>query len=298
MSISPFDYTCIRIYKKFNGFSPFYLGPMWYNEIRRVINPRNQLQSLENKAMCDVYFPQLNFPCVYVRGLRGEIYDREMFPISIEEASLRLSKINGFVIKPSMDSEQGRGVKKVTTTDVSEIKKILIEAGNDFVVQEILQQHESIAKLNETSLNSFRVTSIYLNGHYGAVTALKVGKKGAVRDNWNCSYWVNVENDGRLSEDAYDYNLNIVKQSDNGIVFNGLKMPYYNEMMDFVEKWHKKLFPNCGVLGWDITIDKNGQIRVIETNLDTPGTKIEQLCNLDFFKPFRNDICNIMSKQK
>ena len=159
-----------------------------------------------------------------------------------------------------------------------------------------MQQHESIAKLNETSLNSFRVTSIYLNGHYGAVTALKVGKKGAVRDNWNCSYWVNVENDGRLSEDAYDYNLKIVKQTDNGIKFKGLQMPYYEEMMSFVEKWHKKLFPNCGVVGWDITIDMNGQVRVIETNLDTPGTKIEQLCNFDFFRPFRDEICSIMSK--
>ena len=299
VSISPFDYTCIRIYKKFNGFSPYYLGPMWYNYIRSVINPGSQLQSLENKAMCDVYFPQLNFPQVYIRGFKGgAIYDGEMVPISIDEAVQRLSKVNGFVIKPSMDSEQGRGVKKVTTADVVEIKKILIEAGEDFVVQEILQQHKSIAKLNETSLNSFRVTSIYLNGHYGSVTALKVGKKGAVRDNWNCSYWVNVENDGCLSENAYDYNLNIVKQTDNGIKFKGLQMPCYNEMMNFVEKWHKKLFPNCGVVGWDITIDNNCQIRVIETNLDTPGTKIEQLCNLDFFKPFRDDICSIMSKNK
>ena len=299
VSILPCDYTWIRVYKKFNGFSPYYLGPIWYNEIRSVINPMNQLQSLENKAMCDVYFPQLNFPKVYVRGFKdGAIYDRKMSPLSIDQAAEVLSKVNGFIIKPSMDSEQGRGVKKVTTIDITAIKKILIEAGNDFVAQEILQQHNSIARLNESSLNTFRVTSLYLNGHYRAVTALKVGKKGSVRDNWNCSYWVNVGNDGCLSEEAYDYNLNIVKQTDNGIIFKGLQMPCYNEMMNFVEKWHKQLFPNCGIVGWDITIDINGQIRVIETNLDTPGTKIEQLCNLDFFKSFRDDICGIMSKHK
>lgn len=296
VSISHFDHTCIRVYKKFNGFSPYYLAPMWYNEIRAVVNPQKQLQALENKAMCDIYFPQLNFPESYVRKINGVFYDREMNILSEENVIKILSQKEGFVIKPSIDSEQGKGVKIVKTKDESVICKIINESDNNFIAQEIIKQHSIISGLNESSLNTFRVTSLYLNGKYNAVTSLKVGKKGSDRDNWDCSYWINVEKDGILSEKGYDYNINVVNKTDNGIAFSGLKMPMYDEMIRFVERNHKLLFPNCCVVGWDITIDITDNIRVIEVNLDTPGTKIEQLCNGDFFKMFRDDICILMKK--
>lgn len=50
------DFVHVRLYKKIHGFSPYYLSPTWYNEMRAYFNPKDQLYALENKAMCDVYF--------------------------------------------------------------------------------------------------------------------------------------------------------------------------------------------------------------------------------------------------
>lgn len=169
---------------------------------------------------------------------------------------------------------------------------ILSTGGGNFVAQEVLKQCNEIQQLNPSSLNCFRVTSIYLNGKFDYAVALKIGKKGAFRDNWNNSYWVNVSKNGVLSEYGYDYNMNAIDRSDLGIVFKDRIIPHYQDMIAYLEKTHKTLFANCGVIGWDVTIDSNYSIRVIETNLYNPGTNIEQFVSGDFFKPFRDDLIN------
>ena len=78
LHIFDMDFVHARVFKKIHGFSPYYLSPCWYNEIREKMNPKNQLYALENKALCDVYFPELSFPEVYLRRLNGAFFDVQM----------------------------------------------------------------------------------------------------------------------------------------------------------------------------------------------------------------------------
>ena len=137
-----------------------------------------------------------------------------------------------------------------------------------------MKQAVEIESMNPTSLNCFRVTTIYLNGRFDYATSLKVGKKGAFRDNWNSAYWVDVSKEGRLAEFGYDYDVNAIDRSDVGVVFKDIVIPHFKEMTDHLEKMHKKLFANCGVIGWDVTLDRDYNVRIIETNLYNPGTNI------------------------
>jgi hypothetical protein len=281
--------------KKIHGFSPYYLSPCWYNEIRGKTNPKNQLYSLENKALCDVYFPQLSFPEVYLRRLNGSYFDKEMNYLTKDEAKKLLCTYKEFVIKPSIGTEQGEGVKKISMKEDYDLDALFSEEGKDFIAQEVLKQAPEIECLNPTSLNCFRVTTMFMENKFGYSTALKVGKIGAVRDNWNSGYWVNVNNDGRCSKYGYDYNMNPHEKTDNGIVLEDLQMPRFQEMIAYLETMHKKLFPNCGVIGWDVTIDMDYKVRIIEYNLWDPGTNIEQFVCGDFFKPFRDQMLNYLS---
>ena len=284
------DFVNARVYKKIHGFSPYYLSPCWYNELRDLFNPKEQLFSLENKAMCDIYFPELTFPTPIVRRLNGCFFDKELNYLNWDEAKKILLKQDVFVIKPSIGTEQGVGVKKVEVDKSTNLDKIFDETGNDFIAQDLVSQAPEIKQLNPSSLNCFRVTTMYFNGRFGFSTALKVGKKGSFRDNWNSAYWINVSPEGKLQQFGYDYDLNPVEKSDNGMVFKALQMPKYQEMIDYLEIMHKKLFPNCGVIGWDVTITDDYKICVIETNLWDPGTNIEQFVCGDFFKPFHKDM--------
>lgn len=296
LHIYDMDFVHARVFKKIHGFSPFYLAPCWYNEIRSKMNPKEQLYALENKALCDVYFPRLRFPEVYVRRLNGSFYDKEMNYLTEEEAIQILANKKEFVIKPSIGSEQGEGVKKIKDTPSNGWNSLFAEEGKNFIAQEVLKQAPEIERLNPSSLNCFRVTTLYMEGKFGFSTALKVGKEGAFRDNWNCAYWVNVNENGHLSEFGYDFNVNPIPKTDNGIIFKEVQVPKYKEMIAHLEKMHKSLFPNCGVVGWDVTIDKEYQVCIIEYNLWDPGTNIEQFVSGDFFQSFRKEMLNYINK--
>lgn len=299
-NLTDLDMTWIRIYKKFHGFSPYVIGVWQSVLLRKRLNPYEQLSSFENKGLCDIYFPDIYFPKPIVRRIAGLLYDNEMHVISLAEAESLLMREAGYIIKPSFGTMQGKGVQKITLesgqddVNVVKIKQSFSQYNGDFIVQEIIRQHPSVAALNPTSLNSCRVTSLYINGKFDYSVMLKIGKKGSDVDNWNSSVLCGATKDGYLLDIAYDNRLNIVRETDNGIRFGGMRLPSFDEMIEYVEVHHKKLFPNCGMIGWDICVDGDGCIRVIEANLTSPGFVGEQLASGDFFRSFRDDICQIM----
>ena len=295
IDISCLDFTWSRIYKKIKGFSPYYIGSLWNQEIDYKVNPTSQVVALENKALCDVFFPELNFPKPLVRCLNGSLFDEKMNFISKAEAISILKREDRFVIKPSVDSMQGFGVKVIKVKETADIDKVLTDGGKNYIVQETIKQLKEIEELNPSSLNCFRITTMYFNGRFDFASALKVGKEGAVIDNWNSACWIGIDKKGVLQDYGFDYKIQKIYQTDNGIKFAGLVVPHFERLISFVEENHKKYFPHCGIIGWDITIDAEGAVRVIETNLKNPGTQIEQLCSGPFLEPFRDDICRIMT---
>lgn len=286
-------------YKKEYGFDPYYLNDFQYSQILRKTNPRDQVISLAHKAMIDVYFNELPLPKVFLKCIAGVFFDDQMNVLSQEDAIRRLLDCNHFTIKPTVSTGCGKGVRLIRLDDQADDKKdfivnLLQSYGRDFVVQETLRQLPEMANLNPTSVNSCRITSIYLNNKFGVSTTLKVGKQGSEVDNWHSSYLIGVNNDGTLSNFGFDNNLNKVTVTDGGVQFGGMHIPHYDEMIQFVKKYHKMYFPNCGFVGWDIFVDEDEHIRIIEINLDFPGVIGEQLSSGTFFKEFRDDICSLM----
>ena len=119
---------------------------------------------------------------------------------------------------------------------------------------------------------------------------LKIGKKGSNVDNWNSSYLVGINKDGVLNNVGWDDKIHSVNKTDNGIQFGGSKYPYFDRVVSSVEHFHKKYFPQCGVVGWDVFIDENNNPVVIEANLVIPGITAEQLCSGPFFKDVHDEV--------
>ena len=141
-----------------------------------------------------------------------------------------------------------------------------------------------------------KASSIFIKGKFKATAILKVGKENSILDNWHSSILVGIKENGVLNDYGYDINLIRHERSDSGINFSGINVPYFNDMMAFVERNHKKLFPNAGIIGWDIVADNDGKITVIEINLDFPGILGEQLATCPFFEGFSKDINMLMSE--
>lgn len=290
------DVLWARVYKKEFGFDPYYISVGYHSIlIKQQLNPFKQVCSLENKALVDVYFPEIPFPQAYIRCINSILYDKDMNVISFEEAVRILEEKKQFVIKPALYSMQGHGVKKIDLEKVSNVskewfKELFYNATKNFIVQEVVIQHPDIERLNPTSLNCCRITSIYLGGKYTYGAMLKIGKKGSQVDNWNSSYLVGINKDGILNDVGWDDKIHSVNKSDNGILFGGIKYPCFDRVVSSIEYFHKKYFPQCGVVGWDVFIDVNDKPIVIEANLVIPGITAEQLCSGPFFKDVRDEI--------
>lgn len=289
------DLIYLRKYKQENGFDPYFLCDYQYTDLLRKVNPIQGAWVFRNKAMYDVWFPQLHTPKVYLKCINGVYYSCDC-TVSREETAKLLARCEEFVIKPSIDTGSGKGVKLVKMGDVvdkfSFTSNLIDVYGNDFVVEEVVKQHHEMKALNPTSLNTCRITSMFIDGKFHHSAIFKIGKKGASIDNWNSAYLVGIDNEGKLRQYGYDSQLNKVTKTDNGIDLLGYRVYGFEKMVSFVEKYHKYYFPMIGIIGWDICIDEMDGIRVIEVNVDFPGAVGEQYVSGTFFKDMRDIICN------
>lgn len=291
------DLVWLRIYKKEKSFSPYFLCDYQYSRLLKRINPIEQLGALQNKAMCDVYFPQISWPEVYIRSINGVLYGGDMkIILNNEQLGKILLSFDKAIIKPTIMSGCGTGVMSIGKMTTDTFADIIRPYNGNFVIQKVVDQHDIIKKLNHTSLNTCRITSIFIKGKFKATAILKVGKENSILDNWHSSILVGIKENGVLNDYGYDINLIRHERSDSGINFSGINVPYFNDMMAFVERNHKKLFPNAGIIGWDIVADNDGKITVIEINLDFPGILGEQLATCPFFEGFSKDINMLMSE--
>src|SRR5690606_25635756 len=104
-----------------------------------------------------------------------------------------------------------------------------------------------------------RVTSLYLNGKTTILfILLMIGGKGQIADNSTESLRVKVNEDGSLDETGYDKYLKRHNKSSNGTLFKGKKITHISKCIEMALDNHSRYFPGCGVVGWDIAIDKSG----------------------------------------
>lgn len=287
-----------RLTKRENGFSPYYINTVQIHALLDVVNRYDMVVSLTNKALCDVFLPLIPFPKVYVRSIRGVFYDSNMDRMTYSDVVDKLLSYDMFICKPSIGSSGGAGVKKITTRRKKDIEEVIQNAGKEWIAQEVLRQEHSMASMNPSSINSCRITSLYMQGHFGYSAIVKIGKKDSSIDNWFTSYLVGLSLEGKMNEFGYDKQLNKVNCTDNGFLLKNCSVPFFDRMVEVVEKCHKRYFPMCGIVGWDIMVDEDGNPRVIETNLSHPGVIGEQLGSGPFFESFHDTICDIVKKRR
>lgn len=140
-----------------------------------------------------------------------------------------------------------------------------------FIVQSFIDnQHEDMKTLFPGAVNTLRITLVQ-NGK-GDSELLGVmcmmGAHGAECSNWHFGgVCANVKSDGTV--DKYGYSMSdkrVLKHPDSGVVFEGYKIPYYNEAVALAKRCMKSFYGLKSV-GWDIAITTDGPI-VIEGNDD------------------------------
>lgn len=279
----------ISIYKYFNGFDPRYLGHELYLPIvSHLLNNYHYTKMFEDKGLLGVMSGcGIRYPYCLIRCIAKEYYDNDMRQMSAAELINICSNFNKDVIwKISRESSGGHSIRKIKFSEmgVSErkqnLKKIFSSAERDWVLQECIEQHPVMAQFNESSLNTFRIITLYLNGNVShCYSLLRIGQKDSVVDNM-CSggIGVGIEKDGTIHDFGFTYKLDRI-ECHNGIVLAGQKIEQYEEIIEQVKEWHSKYYPLINFIGWDVCINREGAPVVIEINASQPEIFVGQLNN-------------------
>lgn len=140
-----------------------------------------------------------------------------------------------------------------------------------FIFQKLIVQHESLNKINNSSINTLRVVSYKNKSNEVEILSgfIRLGRKGAIVDNAHKGGIVVPFNKdtGRMGYEG----LQLIDKGggvfyehpDTGIVFDNFEIPHYNEVKEMVIK-ASSLF-NFPLLGWDVSITSKGPI-IVEIN--------------------------------
>lgn len=289
-----------HFYKDMHGFDPLYLAMPLYNPfIIRKLNPMMEARAIVNKGYFDVLFDELNQPQLYIKKIRDGYYDSESNLISKEQAMRILMSKESFVIKPSQDTYGGANIKLVRKKlSKNELTELIKNYKYDFVVQEILKQHEDTAKFNPESLNTIRIITLLVNGKVTILSAaLRCGQHGAEVDNATSGgLMVKINDDGTLNDFAVDTRFKKIYKTHNDVEFKGQHISSFSKVKELVLQYHPKYYPSLGIVAWDFAIGKNSNVVFIEANTKVPGIFWMQLCSGPIFGERTQEVLDYINK--
>lgn len=273
---------------------------LYYNHIQSSMNRSEVLPALEDKSLIDYFFSQSSLPKTIIKNINGYYYINKK-QVLLDTAIEACCEYKEFVLKPSIGTSGGKGVIKYVIKNLEnpkkEIKKILLSYKNDFIVQEIVRQNHDLKKLNPTSINTIRIMSYMRESDVVILSAtIRIGQKGSFTDNNTIGGMAcGINSDGRLKEFAINLSGERFYTSDAGVILKDFKVPNYSEVLDFAKEGHKNL-PYFKIVSWDICINDNSEIILIEYNIDGQDINIHQMLNGPLFGEYTDEILSITQK--
>lgn len=270
-----YDY---RVFTYFDKWSIDYIpAPVFDPYLLRCLNPVVKSRTYEDKSMMWNVFSSISQPKSPLRCINGVRFDSSNEPVERKDSFSLLKKGEDYIIKPIEETCGGQGVKKFKAESVEQWNEIQKSFNGGFVVQECLSQSSYTSILNPKSLNTFRVTTLNINGKKSVCNiCLRCGGVDSIVDNVaRGGSIVGVKRSGELAENGYCSTGKI--SGNTNVQFKGLNIPNIEEIISFAFKAHNRI-PNCGIVGWDIALDADNRPVLIEANISGPGILYEQIC--------------------
>lgn len=247
----------------------------------------------EAQKLVDVQIPECITYCD-----NGRFYLPKDVPCTRKEAiDAVLSCNTNFIIKPTIDSWHGRGVRKVNNEEfcVQFLNDLFDQYGKNFTIQKVIRQHPMLAAFNPTSVNTIRITTyLDFNGEVKVLYASqRFGGEGKVYDNADdpngSGGFCQIMKDGTVCREIHRYrNLKTSHLKSNVPE----QIPCYDKVVEVVKFMHTR-FPQFGLIGWDMTVTEDEHPLLIEYNF-FPGLGTGQLAHGPMFE--KEDLDEIMER--
>jgi hypothetical protein len=233
-------------------------------------------------------FPAVNQPKTLLRNINGHYFDAGYAPLTRTAARGLLESHDGpLIIKPSIGSGSGFNIHRIEVRDrhIFEDDRPLtfdfIEkgfGGKNFLLQEVIAQHPSLAAYHPKSVNTCRVITIRLDDAFHAIAGTFRMGRGKYVDNGHAGGLLcGISDTGALTPFALDcefrrYDAHPITRHP----FADQAIPHYAEMKQMAISVHRQLIYH-NMVSFDIALDINSRPCLVEINLFGQGIEPHQL---------------------
>lgn len=260
-------------YSRTGLFSVKYIPTSLYRlELTGRLNQLPWCVPFSDKNLNDIVLPSMKQPHTYLKNRNGYFYV-ENKAVSLDDAVSRCGNIGDVIIKPTLASH-GDGVKKlhiqngIVDDKGTNLKDLLVKYGKDFLIQDLVKQHQAMSALNPDSINTIRIVT-YRKGMdvFVLYAAIRIGRKGQAIDNESAGgISTKINTDGTLCKWAYGApGQDKIELTDSGVKLEGYQVPSFEKAIVMVKEQHLNL-PFQDLVGWDICIDEEGEPVMLEWN--------------------------------
>lgn len=223
-------------------------------------------RKLGNKEVRDVFHDKVRFLKLfspYVHRWWGMAKD-----LSLEELKDKVSQFD--IIAKPIDGTRGEGIFKIrkeAVTDWQDLYERLKKA--NCLLEQCIIACDELAAFHPASLNTIRVVTISGGNRckvFGAL--LRTGAHGSIIDNTHAGGVyapINVET-GIIDIPAIDgHNNHYDVHPDTGKAIKGFRIPDWEKIVETCKEASQTI-PNIHFSGWDLCINKDGEVEIIEGN--------------------------------
>ena len=247
-----------------------YYGKVVIPAIKGNYRTLAQFKTLSNQLFQSSAFPDVAY---YVNGLflgknRTALDEREVKEVLFKNGEVVVYKLEG--------SGRGEGIF-LFDKDSFDTKKIQ-RLGNG-VFQDYIDQHPFFKKFMPSSVATLRLTTIIDNSGNPSVRAcfLRIGRSvdTHVKGSSNIKTSVNLKT-GELDAPGYLPSwLTVDKHPDTDIAFAGRRIPNFDNCVSVALEL-QRLIPYVPCVGWDMVVDRDNGIKVMEWNGGHNGIKFSE----------------------
>lgn len=248
-------------------------------------NDTNSAQVIDDKNMYDMYFYDANMPKTVGRIINHSFFDEKYLNISVDALIERCSLAKHIIMKPSVGSMAGHGIVFWNEEEGIEVlKKFLLEHDN-YIIQELIHQHEEINKIYSQSVNSIRIVTCNFKGKTEVLSAvIRIGQGGNKLDNASQGgLFCGINEDGTLKKFGYSKYGETCTVHPQGAVFAQCRIPNFDKCKELVINLSNRFLRISKLISWDLAVDEKGEPIIIEVNLCYGGTDIHQIANGPLF---------------
>lgn len=284
------------------------------NIVEPLLNPVRFRSVYGDKNMFDKILPESFLPQTLLRNINGFFYDRNYQRVEMSSDKVllvMLEKKQKIVIKPSVDSESGRGVFvfmwcagrfETQNGEILSLDFLEKHYRKNYIIQECLQQHSYMSHFNSTSVNTFRVfvyRSVKTDEIIVPQMVLRIGKKGSNVDNAHRGgIVVGIQKNGKLNQYATtSQGVRYSSFNDFNLQDNSFVIPWYDDIIDFSKKVGKYIIHHR-MLALDVMIDDTGMPRLIEYNISGFGVWIFQFNSAPVFCEYTDEVIEYCVKHR